>query len=83
VQRHKAKLYNITDATDVISGSSEYTNLDLTTYSVIKGIFTITATKTFEIQHRCQVSKSINGLGIDSNFGINEVYTEVELWRLY
>lgn len=78
---HKAKLRNITDSTDTILGTSETSNQTYNgaTRSFIFGIFTITSQKTFEIQHQCQ---STQNFGSSTSFGVNEIYTVVELWKL-
>ena len=85
VNRMKAKLYNISDATDELIGDSSFTSSgdNIQTNSHIKGKFTIASSKTFEIQHRSQSSYSSHGFGLSSNFGVVEVYSEVELWKLY
>jgi len=84
VDRHKAKLRNVTDSTDVLIGSSEYSlNTDsVTNSSAIRGRFTITSSKTFELQHRCDTTHSTNGFGIPSNFGVDEVYAQIKLTRI-
>jgi hypothetical protein len=82
VNRHKAKLFNFTDATDVIFGSSEFCSTTIQTFSRIEGSFTITSSKSFQIHHRCQTTVSTNGLGLESNFGVIEVYTEVYVYKI-
>jgi hypothetical protein len=80
--RHKAKLRNMTDSIDTLIGSSEVSAPGGYTTSIINGVFTISAQKTFEIQHQCQTSAATNGFGVESNFGVAEIYTQVQLWRL-
>jgi hypothetical protein len=84
VDAHKAKLANISDGTDVLIGSNSYSDSSVTTQtdSVISGRFTISSTKIFEIQHRCQTTVATHGFGIDNNFGINEIYTDVKIWKV-
>jgi hypothetical protein len=79
VNRHKGKLRNITDASDTLIGTNGNAGHD---FSTISGVFTITSSKTFEIQHQCQTSSNTNGFGLESNFGVVEIYTQVELWKL-
>jgi len=85
IAAHKAKLYNITAAVDVILGTTEmsYTDGSITTRSMVVGQFTISSASVFEIQHRCEITRATDGLGYRSNFGVAEVYTVVELWKLY
>ena len=74
---HKAVLYNVTDSINTLIGTSESTTDS--SRSLIVGTFTISSSKTFEIRHR----SSANGtFGTASDFGIPEVYSIVELWRL-
>jgi hypothetical protein len=82
--RHKAKLRNMTDSSDTLIGSSEYSAPGgyVQSSSIISGTFTISSQKTFEIQHQTQNTASTNGLGVESNFGVAEIYTQVQLWRL-
>jgi hypothetical protein len=84
VKRHKAKLRNVTDSADVIIGSAEHCepNSNVVTHSVIVGEFTITATKTFEVQHRIEISNGASDAGHAWNVGVNEVYTIVEIWKI-
>lgn len=81
VDRHKARLQNITDGTTILLGTSEFSNGDATTQSVIQGRFTLSEQKVLEVQHQCQTTVATNGFGVESNFGVTEVYTVVELWR--
>lgn len=84
VSAHKLKLYNITDASDEIIGVAEYSHVanNGTTRAFVFGEFTITAAKVFELQHRCAVTRSTDGLGLSAGFGVSEVYSTVELWKV-
>lgn len=83
VDRHKAKLRNMTASSDVAVGSSEVnanSNLVVTS-SVVIARFTIAGSATFELQHRCETTGTTTGFGLASNFAVTEVYSEVEIWR--
>jgi hypothetical protein len=84
VYRHRIKLRNITDSTDDILGTSEYASASTNGYnhSTARGYLTLGASKTFEIQHRCESSQATYGFGVEGNFSITEVYTEVFIWKL-
>lgn len=84
VSAHKAKLQNITDGSTTLQGTSEYSfdGNASTSRSVITGHFTITGTKTFEIQHQCSVTGSTYSFGASTNFAVNEIFTTVELWKI-
>ena len=85
VDRHKAKLRNITDSTDTIIGTNERSGRDsITEYltrSFVIGRFTISAQKTFELQHRAETSDG-NGFGNPCNFSVTEVYADVQIWKV-
>lgn len=82
VQRHQAWLYDVTNAVVLLRGSSEFENSTGTasSHSFIAGEFTLTVATVLEVRHRCQLTHSSNGLGIEANFGI-EVYTTAEFWK--
>lgn len=82
VGEHQAQLYNVTDAAVTIVGSSSITSATYggMGHTLVVGRFTIAASKTFEIQHRCATSKTTNGFGTKCNF-TTEVYTIAEFWK--
>lgn len=84
VEAHKAALANITDAVFTILGTSEEstTTAAIATRSIVSGYFTIAEQKTFSIQHRGQATRATFGFGFASNFGVDEIYTIVELWKI-
>lgn len=83
VDAHKARLYNITDGATILGGTSERAAaaITATNKSIIVGRFTIAAQKVLEVQHYCIASMTTSGFGWAANVGVNEVYTEVELWK--
>lgn len=85
VDRNKLKIRNITDSTDTLIGESQfcYSVYNVAGDAFVYGKFTISAQKTFELQHRCGTTNSAgNGFGVESNFGVNEIYAQVWLWKL-
>lgn len=85
VSNHRAKLRNITDSTDDILGTTE--KVDGSTanggsMSHIEGEITLTASKTFEIQHRSSATSSGEGFGSAAAYGLDEVYTVVKITKL-
>lgn len=82
VANHKAALFNTSDSTFDILGTSEYSaSATASTDSVVKGQFAISSSKNFKIQHRCTSSQAGNGFGVAASLG-TEVYTEVEIWKV-
>lgn len=81
---NKAKLKNVTDGVDVIIGSNEYSNQTTSyasTRSFVRGKFTISATKTFELQHHT-VTSVAGGLGAANSMGWNEVYSQCKITKV-
>jgi hypothetical protein len=83
VNFHKLKLYNVTDAVDIVIGSSEFASpaASINNHSFLEGEFTIADTKVLELQHRCITGKVSTGFGQPASFGVIEVYAAVEFWR--
>lgn len=81
---HQAKLYNATDASDIILGSNDFASVGSTGagYSLIEGRFTLGASKALEIRHRCTSTKATDGYGLASSWG-TEVYTVVCLEKAF
>jgi hypothetical protein len=84
VLTHKIKLYNTTDSTDVIIGttgldSNNAGGINDISPTSLKGFFTITSPKTFEIRHR---GSSVQNTGAPASFGDNEVYLTAEIQKI-
>ena len=83
--RHKAKLRDTTGTVDLIIGSSEFTGSvedEAITNSIILGRFTLSVQSDLEIQHQIQSTQSTNGFGVESNFGVIEIYTEAMIKKI-
>lgn len=83
VDKHQARLQNITDSVTVDVSQSMVSNATnpSTTVAEFSGIFRIPGPKTFEVQHQCQTTGTTTGFGAAANFfTAGEVYTSVELW---
>ena len=78
------KLYNITDAADEFIGENGYAAAANAIHSLVllKGEFTITATKTFELRHYTNAANATTGLGVGMVLGNPEIYTVIELWKV-
>jgi len=80
-QRQRLYLFNTSDTSEDLTGTSDYTDLAGTTsggWAWLQGRFTIAATKVFELRHRIQVAQVGDGLGAAVNDGTNnEVYSQV------
>jgi len=83
VNRHKLKLRNTTDSTDTQIGTSvETQGASATVATIVQGLFTITASKNFEVQHRCETTRATDGLGRSTSFGDDEVYCTITITKV-
>jgi hypothetical protein len=84
VNRHQAKLRDVTNGVDALIGSSmTAATFNLFGYndSIVSGRISPVAQTTYELQHRCEFSQADRGLGQEANFGVTEVYAEVWIYR--
>jgi hypothetical protein len=85
VDSNKLRLQNTTDATTELSGTNERTGsaTDAQVKSFVQGVFTIAATKDFELQHRCATTKSNTGFGSAAAFsGVTEMWSTIQITRI-
>lgn len=85
VNSHKAKLRNVTDSTDTIIGSAEQSSSgggNTQTRSMVTGVFTISGSKVFEIDHICVTTEPSNGMGTNVSVGGVEIYGIVDLQKI-
>lgn len=81
---HKLFLYNVTNASYEIIGTSELALAagNVTNRAFLCGEFTMFISKVFEIRHYTESAKSLSGLGVNTSDGTTEIYTIVELWKV-
>jgi len=85
VSNHKIFLYNTTDTSNALIGSSNYSDATYQSScdSTLLGRFTISAQKVFELKHDVDQTRSSNGLGVGVGLsGAVEVYAEVLIWKV-
>jgi hypothetical protein len=82
VGAHQARWQNVSDGVTVAVGTTEVADAtgSSQTRTTVACRFTITGSKTFELQHQCGITRSSDGFGSAANF-TTEVYAEMELWR--
>ena len=83
VDGHQAQLYNASDSSTAIYGSSAlaHSTTATVTRSFIDDTITIASSKVFEIRHRCTTTRATDGLGKAASFG-SEVYTTLVIQKL-
>lgn len=80
---HAIRLKNITADSVAAFGTSASTVEYVQNRSYIKCKITTTVSTTFEVQHQCQFSNSLDGLGVATGFsGMTEVFTTVYLQQV-
>ncbi len=84
VAYHQLRLRNTSDSSTPVIGSSTWVhnngNYSQVNHSFLSGQFTITSSKTFELQHRCSLTMNTAGMGQPSSF-VTEVYAQVALYK--
>jgi len=84
VDRHKSRLQNTSDATTLQIGTTELVGgaSGTQTRTFIDGGFTLAASKTIELQHRCQDTLATYGWGVSSGFGDSEIYSQITITKV-
>lgn len=78
----KVRLYNTSDSTTAITGSSIGASGAVSMLATIRGLFTITSSKNFVVQYYA-TNVVTAGLGIIGNAAPEaEIYTSVSIWKL-
>ena len=81
--RHKIIFRNTSDSTDDIIGASVYSGSNaVQTDAHFSGKIIIATQKTFIIQHDIQQARALDGLGIATDDGRVETYSEVEIAKV-
>ena len=81
---HKAKILEATLLTDILVGSTAYSNNASPTSNTsdLNGIIEITQATTFKIVHRCELTSETYAFGYAVNFGADEVYTQLKIIKI-
>jgi hypothetical protein len=83
VDQNALRFQNITDTSTTIEGQNAYTDSGTAVCGVayLSGTFTIAASKTFELQHRCATTRGGDGFGPSNSF-TTEVFAVVSIWKV-
>ncbi len=89
VSRNVARLQNITDASTLLVGEGGSFSSGITDVAFINGRFSITGTKTIEIQHWCQATRSNDGFGLafggeptTIDAAVDEIYCDAKFYKI-
>ena len=75
-----SRWYNITDSAVAVAGQTNY--MEAWGETKLFGYFTIAAQKVFELQYRATQTEPTDGLGVNRNFSIPEVYSMVHIVKV-
>ena len=81
--RTKTILYNASDSSNILIGTSDDCNSNYGTQNqgTVVGKFVLAAEKAISLQQQ-GVTKSDNGLGEGVNYGVVEVFAEIQIWKV-
>jgi len=84
VSNHKTRIQNITDASTEFLGHYNFNPAGTTLYTMAEceGVVEIFSAKTFELQHRCSVSRATDGFGSAASFGDDEIFSEIRITKV-
>lgn len=86
VSRHQARLFDVTGAATLMSGTSErgLTNgvNEEQTRSWLEGEFTLSSSSNIRIEHQSLSNNNGDGMGLATTFGAVEVYTDAHIWKV-
>jgi hypothetical protein len=84
VDKHKIRIQNTTAATTLAIGGSAFTPAGSTivTVSQVQATFVLSVSSTIELQHRCLTTKATDGLGVNTSFGDNEIFSQITIARI-
>lgn len=87
VSKNMSRLQNITDGTTALWGTSirSLSSMNASSYSFILGRITIADSKVFEIQHRCESTRTTTGFGlaVGGAFAVDhETYTQIWIKKI-
>jgi len=78
VNRHQARLFNVTQNTLVNSGTPmiSYHSYSGANFSTVQGLIISNGTDEYILQHQCETTVAVNGFGMSGNFA-EEVYSTI------
>jgi hypothetical protein len=82
--RSRMKLRDITNGVDLLFSNSQNgsSGNGAAIMSHMAGLITLGASTVVELQYRVQTTRATNGLGVESNFGVTEIYSRILLTKL-
>jgi hypothetical protein len=82
VSSHQVRLFNVSDNVQEAVGLTSYSQNPVNSISILTYILSVSGSpKTFQVQHRCSASQTVDGFGISNPWGEN-VYSQVQIEKL-
>jgi hypothetical protein len=82
VDANTVKLRNITNSLDTTIGLQAYSPTSGGSLATLNDTIEVLTPTTFEIQHQGQATRAGNGFGVNSSFGVDEVYTVCKITKV-
>lgn len=86
VLRHQTRIWDVTNATTEIEGTSEYAKNGTSTEgynrSFVSGSVEITAATTYRFEHYTQQASAFAGLGLATSNVIDNIYAQLKITRV-
>jgi hypothetical protein len=85
IDANRLRIQNVTDGATLLLGQSTPAGFSASpsgSVATVAGEFTLAGSKAIEVQHRCKATKSSDGCGVACSFGVNEVYAEIQIWKI-
>jgi len=84
VDRHQARLYNVTTSAVARWGSTSYASASGAgqSDSIIYGPLPLSAASAIRLEHYCQTTRADKGFGVENSFGGAVIFAEVHVWQL-
>jgi|GEM_PF-4379850 len=78
---HRTNLFirNVTDGVDAGVGVSQFIRSGTLSSGMVSGTCFLEPGKTYQMEYECEITKSSDGLGIQTSFGSVEVFGEITL----
>lgn len=80
VYRNKLALYNVKTGNYDLYGESSYDYYEVCGFARLSGIIHTDGTYEYELRHRGQTTATTYGFGVASGFGMDEIYSTVEIF---
>lgn len=79
---HRLRMVNVTDGAATVGVGSTFGS-GVAVEATLNTVVTITASKAFELQHRCGTTRATDGFGSPSGFGSeSEIFAQVKITKL-